>query len=135
MRTFHFNPQYNMVGIALLLVSALVVFLVSYFKGVSGSINITIPPLILCVFLLGFFTGRPCLTIHKDYFEYRSLPLTRNSIVYLNAVSRVEIQGTEILVYCTGQELPVKIRSHSFRKEQLSEVTDYFSSLNSTLVA
>ncbi len=135
MRTFHFKPQYNMVGVALLLASALLVFLVSYFKGMSGSINITIPPLILSIFLLGFFTGRPCLTIHKDHFEYRPLPLTRNSIVYLDVVKRVEIQGTEILVYCSGQELPVKIRSHSFRKEQLPEVTDYFSSLNSTLVA
>ncbi len=124
-----------MVGVALLLISALSVFLVSYFKGVSGSINITIPPLILCIFLLGFFTGRPCLTIHKKCFEYRSLPLTRINIVYLDLVSRVEIQGTEILVYCTDQELPVKIRSHSFRKEQLSEVTDYFASLNTALVA
>lgn len=135
MRTFHFNPQYNMLGIALLLASALIIFLLSYLNEVSGSINMTIPPLILSVFLLGFFTGRPCLTIHKDHFEYRSLPLTRNKVVYLDTVSRVEIQGKEILVYCHNQEHPVRIKSHSFHKDQLPEVTDYFSSLNRSLAA
>jgi len=130
MRTFHFNPQYNFIGIIFLLLGALLVFLFTYINEVSGSINITIPPLILSVFLLGFFTGRPCLTIHDKYFEYRSLPFTRCKIVYLEAVKNIEISGNVILVHCVDQEQPVKISSYSFRKEQLPEVTHYFSTLN-----
>jgi len=133
MRTFHFNPQYNLLGIVTLLASALLVFFVSYVNQVSGSLNLTFLPFILCVFLLGFFTGRPCLVIHEDHFEYRSLPFTRKNIVYLEVVKRVEIQTKQILVYCSEQEQPIKIRSHSFRKDQLSEVNDYFSRLNSSL--
>ena len=126
-RNYYFNVQFNLYGMMVLCVAAVLVCAFAYLMGMLGILIISVLPLLFGVFLLGLFTGRPCMTIKEDYFQYRGGPFGRLHHVELDDVEHVSFEGNRIKVYCHGQHKPaVSIKSSSFRKAELSSVNDYF---------
>ena len=135
MRTFHFSRNYNLFGVIFLALASLVIYIIANSYQMLGAANMALTPLLLGVFILGLYTGRPCLRIEDDTFEYRPLPFGRIHIVELSDIVNVEIQGKEILVYCEHQVEPVRIKSNCFSRDELPEVTEYFDNIKSRLIA
>lgn len=135
MRSFHFSRNYNLFGVILLAVTALIVYIVANSYQMLGAANMALTPLLLGVFILGLYTGRPCLRIEDETFEYRPLPFGRTHVVELDDIVNVEIRGKEIIVYCEHQVEPIRIRSTCFSREELPEVTEYFTGIRSRLLA
>jgi len=121
--------QFNLYGLAVLLIVAIASYLYGYLNKISGSINMAVIPFLIGIFFWGYFTGRPCLTIYRNCFEYRRFPVGRSKIVLLEDIVKVDIRGTEILIFCAALAEPVTIKSSSFSKKQLPKVTAYFNSL------
>ena len=114
---------------------AVSVFLFAQQKGLGGFLHMTLMPLLLGVFVLGFLTGRPCLQIDSDHFAYRGGPMSRTWIVAVAEIRDIEILRGEILVYCVDCHNPVRIRSGSFHKSELSSVNEYFQRLRAEIGA
>ncbi len=135
MKSFYFNRHYNYFGAIVLASIAISIYLIARYYNIMGSINLALVPLMLSVFILGIYTGRPCLKIEDEYFEYRCRPFTKSYQVYIDDVTKVEVDGSEILVYRCNVPEPIKIKSSSFSRTQLPEVTHYFLNLGSHLTA
>jgi len=129
MQTYHYNRNYNIYGLILLIVLAGIVYAYTSVKEVSGALNIAVLPFLLGIFMMGYFTGQPCLTIYKTYFEYRRYPFGWIRVVLLDDILKVDISGKEILVYSAGKNAPVKIASACFSKKELPDITDFFQAL------
>ena len=129
MQTYHYNRNYNIYGLILLVVMAVVLYVYTSVEQVSGALNIVVIPFLLGIFMMGYFTGQPCLTIYKTYFEYRRYPFGWIRVVLLDDILKVDISGKEILVYSAGKNAPVKIASASFSKKELPDITNFFQVL------
>lgn len=129
MKTYHFNQHYNIFGVAFLALTALTVYIIAYSNDVMGSANLAMLPLMFGVFLLGLFTGRPCLIIEETVFQYRRLPFGRLHLVELQVISKVEIDDKYIRVYCGHDEKPLLISCTSFNRDELPSIADYFQNL------
>ena len=135
MRAFHFNRHYSIYGVIFLSAVALSVYFIAQHNNMVGSVNMTVTPLLLAIFVLGYFTGRPSLVVSETHFRYRRAPFGRLNIVYLEDIRKVKVSGKEILVFCYGQADPIRISGASFSRQQLPEVIHYFLSLRSSILA
>ncbi len=129
LQSFPYSMQYTLYGLAVLLSLAVAAYIYLYLHKISGSLNLALVPFFAGIFFWGYFTGRPCLKIYPDSFEYRRFPVGRSKIVLLEDIVKVDIRGTEILIYCAALGEPIRIKSASFAKRQLPAITAYFKSL------
>lgn len=133
MKSYHFKQDYNVYGTAFLALVAITLYVLAYTYNIMGAANLVILLLLLGVFVLGFLTGRPCLIITKQFFQYRQLPFSRLHLIEQKAISKISFDEQVILLNFHNYKKPFKIKLSSFSREQLPVVIEYFRDLAKNL--